>query len=305
LKNKKLIITSGSAYVDIDVLACAAAYQELLEYLGIESVAVLTAPWNQTIPKNIHSWPLKIEAKWKEDPSACQFVLVDLSDLQHREKFVLPENIVEVFDHHHGHEEYWEKRLFEKAHIEPMGACATLIWEQFKKYTLSNKISSVNANLLYTAIFANTLNFRATVTHERDIRAAEELLSYTTLPDDWKSLYYEEVGRGFEKELVTHLLKDTKKMEWNKEPFFFGQIEVWNAQRLIPSFQSEFSAKEQKNNWIVNIVSIEEGSSFLFCNHVPMKEVLREIVSGELFQEFIRAPRLWLRKELLKKISIY
>jgi inorganic pyrophosphatase/exopolyphosphatase len=301
-KMKKMIVTSGNAYADIDVVACASAYRELLECLGKKASSVITAPWNQTIPLTMHSWPIGIEKVWTEDPATCQFVLVDLSDPNHREKFVPLECIIEVFDHHSGHEEYWKKRLQEKAYIEPIGACATLIWEQFKKYDLCQKISPVNANLLYTAIFANTLNFRSYVAHERDRQAAQELLSYTTLPTDWKACYYEAVGRGFEKDLISHLLKDTKQIEWKNEPFCFGQIEVWDAQKILSSFRREFLEKEQTHNWIVNIASISEGMSFLFCNQVAMKKALQEAVSGDIYQEFIVTPRLWLRKEIMKKL---
>ena len=129
-----------------------------------------------------------------------------------------------------------------------------------------------------------------------------ELLPYTTLPVDWKAQYYEEIRCGFEEDLTSHLLKDTKHIEWKGTPFCFGQIEVWNAQTIMDSFRREFSSQAQQMNWIVNLVSIEEGKSFLFCNHGHMKDFLLSIVSGKDCHELIAAPRLWLRKELIKKL---
>jgi len=43
------MVVGGSAYADIDVLACIAAYTQLLNLKGYQAQGIITGPWNQTI----------------------------------------------------------------------------------------------------------------------------------------------------------------------------------------------------------------------------------------------------------------
>lgn len=190
MNSKKHVVVGGKAYADIDVVACISAYTQLLMLKNYQAQGVITGPWNQTIPHSIRSWPINIDNRFLDSPEQCYFILVDLSDPKFREEFVSLKNIIEVYDHHYGHETFWKERLPHSTHIEKVGACATLIWEKFKESGFHPSISNTNANLLYTAIFANTLNFKSHVTVERDLIASEELLPFTTLPSDWKTTYY-------------------------------------------------------------------------------------------------------------------
>jgi len=47
--NKLHMVVGGSAYADIDVLACIAAYTQLLNLKGYQAQGIITGPWNQTI----------------------------------------------------------------------------------------------------------------------------------------------------------------------------------------------------------------------------------------------------------------
>lgn len=58
--NKKCIIVGGSAYADIDVLACIAAYVQLLTLKGHQAQGIITGPWNQTIPRSVRQWKTEI-----------------------------------------------------------------------------------------------------------------------------------------------------------------------------------------------------------------------------------------------------
>lgn len=309
MSDRKLIIVGGSAYADIDVLACVAAYKQLQNIIGKKALAVITGAWNQTIPSSIRTWDIEIEPEFNERSETCQFVLVDFSDPKYMEKFVLIDQVVEVFDHHFGHEEFWHHRIGVKATIEPIGACATLIWEKFKEYNIENQISSTNANLLYTAIFANTLDFRSKVTHERDIKSAQEIAAYTTLPHDWKKQYYHEVCEGFNQDLVSKIYQDTKTIQIENKTFLFGQIELWNAGFFLKRERENLlmlprlCGNEIITDWIVNLVSIEEGKCYLFTNSKILKDVLLKITSGVVHDEyFLVTPNLWLRKELLREL---
>lgn len=297
-----IVVMGGSAYTDIDVLACAAAYKQLLQLQGWQAFAFVQGPWNQTIPVAIKQWQIDVEDRSFRVGADSQFVLVDFSDPKYVN--VDLDSVIEVFDHHYGHEVYWKDRIGVKANIEKVGACATLIWERFKTAQLADKITAVNANLLYTAIFANTLDFKSDVTTQRDIDAANELLLYTRLPADWKEQYYTQIETEFLQNAQKSLLEDTKRITIDGADFNFGQIELAHARNFI----DRFCAPNQEK-WIINIVSIQEGCSYIFCNIESLIEDLKQITSSAVTNaangmELLVTSRLWLRKELLKELMI-
>lgn len=299
--NKKCLVVGGSAYADIDVFACIAAYTQLLNLKGFRAEGIITGPWNQTISHSIRQWPTEIAERFLPLEEPCNFVLVDISDPKFVEQFVDIQKVIEVYDHHYGHEAFWKERLPNSTFIEYIGACATLIWERFKKEGLQDSISTVNANLLYTAIFANTLNFKSLVTTDRDKIASKELLKQINLPSDWKSIYYTEVAEGFNKSLSEHIHKDTKLVDLNGSPINFGQLEIWNAAPIIEKFDRKFQPKPN-DEWLINIASIEEGCSYFYTNSDHLRNIIMQITGAKVIDRFLqRAQRLWLRKEILKE----
>lgn len=50
------VVTSGSAYVDIDAYAGCVTYAELLQVQGNEAEAISTAPLNESISKTVRNW---------------------------------------------------------------------------------------------------------------------------------------------------------------------------------------------------------------------------------------------------------
>lgn len=303
--NKNMhIVVSGRAYADIDVLACVSSYTELLNLKLKKACGIITAPWNQTIPESIRNWPINISSVFLDSPDSCSFILVDLSDPEYMEYFVSLDNVVEVYDHHYGREAYWNEKILCNAHIEKVGACATLIWEKFKEAGLESSISSTGANLLYTAIFANTLNFKSDVTTERDRLASKELLKYTTLPEDWINSYYSEVAKGFDDNLSDHIKNDTKIIDLDGAPCFFGQVEVLNATSILAKLANEFEPKPNEE-WLINVASIDENCSYLYSNSDRLHERLTNMMELKSHSDNVKqAPRLWLRKELLREFSI-
>lgn len=301
--NMKSIVVGGSAYADIDVLACISAYTQLLRLMNREAAGIISGPWNQTIPQSIKKWPLEIGNTLTDPVDQCHFILVDVSDPNFMEKFVPLERVIEVFDHHYGHELFWKQKLPNTTNIGKVGACATLIWEKFKEHGFQSMISPVNANLLYTAIFANTLNFKSLVTSDRDVNATSELLQHVSLPYNWVSCYYAEVAEGLNQDLYKHICADTKTIYLENSPFYFGQIEILNASLIIAAFEQNF-VPNPKEEWIVNIASIEENRSYFYTNSSRLHQKLLAIAAVEENNRHLHvAKRLWQRKELLREFS--
>lgn len=317
MSNKPVIVVGGSAYADIDVLACVSAYKQLLQEQGFRADGVITGPWNQTIPQSIKSWKIEVNNTFTYGNEInCSYVLVDFSDPAYVDNFVNLNEVIEVFDHHYGYETYWKEKIGEKAKIEKIGACATLIWEEFKKAKIDTKISPVNANLLYTAIFANTLNFKSKVTSERDLIAAKELYYYTKLPSNWQEIYYSEIEEGFIKYPFKNIKEDTKFINLSDIQFNFGQIELFDANSFIEKtihnlvdINSEIDDVNKKKSWIINIVSIKEGCSYLYSNCHILLNKLKIFISASSEKtckggKILATQNLWLRKEILKELMI-
>ena len=57
-KTQKIVVTAGQTFNDIDVLACAIAYSELLLLEGKKSEVVLPGPLNNSVTNIIRSWGL-------------------------------------------------------------------------------------------------------------------------------------------------------------------------------------------------------------------------------------------------------
>ena len=299
-------IVGGKAYADIDVLACAVAYEELLRKMGKQAFAAPAKTWNQTIPASIRKWPIETHSVF-DAKQTDRFILVDISDPDHLDDNVFPECISEVFDHHYGHEQVWQEIIPEHTHIEKVGACATLIWEQFKKEGKEEHISELSANLLYTAIFANTLDFKAKVTDRRDREAAKQIYPYTNLPADWKALYYNEIEGSLLKDPIEGIMTDTKLLHLFDQPVAFGQIEVFNASSLIEKKIFEKLIEDPRlggRSVILNVASIQEGKSYLFCNSEFLQEHLAYVTGGGGFYENLMiTSEIWLRKEFLRDLK--
>ena len=55
------VVTSGSAYLDIDAYACCIAYAELLNLQGVDARAVSSAPLNASISKTVLGWQSSLD----------------------------------------------------------------------------------------------------------------------------------------------------------------------------------------------------------------------------------------------------
>ena len=51
-----IVVTSGSAYLDIDAYAGCIAFAQLLNLQGLEAKAISSAPLNQSISQTLRDW---------------------------------------------------------------------------------------------------------------------------------------------------------------------------------------------------------------------------------------------------------
>lgn len=301
---KKLIITAGDLWSDIDILACALAYEQLLRLEGKDARAVLTAPLNLTVTKDIRDLGLDFEQEFHYDKDEVEFIVVDISLPQYYAKFVDLNKVVEVFDHHF-YDELGDlkARLGNSCHIEKVGACATLIWEEFQKRGFSKQISPLNALLIYTAIISNTLNFKAGVTTDRDIKASEELIKIANPPHDWKQRYYEQIEESIMKDPIANMQLDTKIIDLKSGSIAITQIELWDSSRFFKSnsdILDNFLYSQDTKFAFITSPSINKGCNYLYALNSQSEELLKSIWPELEFKNKIaQTKKLYLRKEIL------
>ena len=288
---QKIIVTPWNSYIDIDGLACAIAYAELLRYEWSDATAVFVGNMNASIPpflQEIAKSYVHENIPWNE------YVFVDISNKKFIESYIDINTVTEVYDHHKGDEEFWRDTLWEKAKIEPIWAAATLIWEEWKKRVneVEKKISKESASLLAYAILSNTVNFQLSLTCERDTRAFDELEKIADLRWNWREIYFKLQQEYIEKNTRFAIENDIKA----DENFAFWQMEIWRSDQNI-DFAQIFT-EIGYNKWLVNLVDIEWGYSRILSNQPHLLGKLSATLKIKQEGSELIVPHIMLRKEI-------
>lgn len=317
-KIQHIIVTAGENYTDIDALACAIALNELLNefserYVKSKSLSevVLPGQLNITIPPTIRSWNLYFSNIPVKHSFGQGYIIVDISEPSHIAKFVEHSKIISLIDHRSGFEEYWHEQLGSKAKIEQVGACATQIFEEIEnaQYGTLDTISMLSdtaRNLLYTAIFSNTLNLTANVTTDRDRRAFAKLKEYISLPENWIEEYYNECEVELFRNPIAAIKSDTKTFEINSYTFTIAQLELWNAKKFLDEYSEiVYDAIDTSGTWLLTIPNISEGFNYFITNNDIVKQILQEKLEVTFNYDIGKSKSIWMRKEVIKEIRKY
>lgn len=304
-ERKYTIVTSGTGYLDIDAYACIIAINELLRLQGKNSLAFSQAACNYSVCRSL------IEDDPINDclPSDCteensEYIIVDVSDPGYLEKSISPERVIAVYDHHTGFENYWRARLGENSHIRFIGAAATLIYGEWKQAGLLSDMSMSTARLLVAAILDNTLNLMSDNTSSEDICAFDELCKVAGIKEDWCAAYFNEVQESIEADLKNAIFGDIKRLEHNSIlPSTFGQLAVWDAERVLERLSDIRAWFKGTDNWLMNIIDIGRRCSYFVCDDEDCKADFEKLFDVKFNGGVSRAKRPYLRKEIIKKAA--
>lgn len=290
--------------MDIDAYAGCIAYAELLRCQGHQAQAVSEAPLNESIPERIRAWKAPLVTSYQPQPDDT-FSLVDISEEQYFSSFVDNARIDTVIDHHPGLEAYWQARIgADNTHIEHIGAACTQVYELWKAAGLLDQMSQVSARLLVCGILDNTLNFGARITTDRDKAAYHDLMERAALPEDWPAQYFTACQASIMQDVAAAIGKDTKHIQFKTftEPMRVGQAAIWSADDVLSDPITLQKAMEDiEPYWFVNIIALNEGRSYFFCQNAAVKVWLEELLDVHFSGDLARAPRMWLRKEIMKE----
>lgn len=300
------IVTAGSSYLDIDAYACCVAMRDFLLLQGRNAIAYSSAINNYSIPPCIAELGMINQSFPKEIETAkVQYIIVDVSDPSYLDQNISISNVIEVYDHHIGYEDYWNKKIgCANTHIEFIGAAATLIYRLFLSYGLQNQMNQSTAKLLIAAILDNTLNLTSKNTTEEDRRAFSDLCQMANVDSEWCIHYFREVQRQIEDHLYNAIFGDIKHIQHSALlPDRIAQLCVWDALKTIDKLtdiRKWFG--ESGNTWLLNIVDIQKHCSFFVCDHKNYQRILEEAFDCRFIGDFAQLSTPYLRKEIIKKM---
>jgi len=307
-KTKQLlyVVTAGSSYLDIDAYACSAAMSELLNLKGKKAVAFSGAPCNYSVcPPLKKACALEKTLPHGYAPDELQYIIVDVSDPDYIKDKVPLENVIEVYDHHTGFEEYWTSRIGNNSKIEFIGAAATLIYREWKSAGLTKKMRRSTALLLMAAILDNTLNLTSSNTTDEDIQAYNELCAKAGVGADWRGYYFSEVQKSIEADLKNALFNDMKIIRDSTVlPQNMAQLCIWDAERIIeklPEIREWF--KEVQGGWMINIIDISRHCGYFVCDDNNIQKQFERIFEVRFDKGIAVSAVPYLRKEIIKTVN--
>ena len=304
---QRYIVTTGHTYADIDGLACVFAYQELLSKLGIESLALIQGEWNHSVPREVSGWNLHFEKEYLPLPDD-KVVMMDVSDVGYLQTGFDLRKVHELYDHHFGFEKYWQDALGDKCHIESVGACATLIVEEWQKRLPHEILPHQSAQLLGWAIISNTLNLQSILATQRDIAALATLKPILKDNADWVARYFQSQDNSINDDPSYAIQWDTKHVRtgYMSEEFEITQLEMWDGSDFIRSHIPMIHEREKskpETPWLLSVLSIKDNKNYLYTKSRSIRSVLIDRI-GAIFEEDTgETPRLILRKEILRELK--
>ncbi len=303
-ERKKYIITAGCSYLDIDAYACMVAMARLLRLQGEDAIAYSPAYCNYSVCRSL----VKEEQIVRTLPSDyslenAKFIIVDVSDPHFLEQNIPLDHVVAVYDHHAGFEKYWNDRVGDGVHIEFIGAAATLIFREWKRAGLQDKMTRETAQLLVAAILDNTLNLTSANTTDEDRTAFDELCCGYHINDEWRSAYFSEVQENIEADLKSAMLGDVKFVRDNEIlPSRVGQLAVWDAERILCNLSMiRRWFNECFDEWMINIIDIRRNCCYFVCEDEEHRRKIEKVFGVRFAAEIAKTETSYLRKEIIKK----
>ena len=300
-KYKRIIVTSGDNYTDIDAYAGCIVYTKILRKLGFNAISYSSSKLNGSVPNSIYNTNLILrEYKYEEGD---KYIIIDVSANRFIDPIVKDDDVIELIDHHFGFEEYWKSRLGDSSIIEQIGAVATIITEYAVETKYIDEMPKEEILLLMGAILDNTLNFKAKITTKRDIEA------YNLLQEKSGTEHFDEY---YFKECEKDLLKDFRgfvKLETNTDgvgmiPKYFSQIVLYDKS-IIDDKYSVVDEELEKfgKDWIINIIDLNRGKSYIYSINPEPKGKMEKLFNKNFnSNNILELDGLYLRKEI-KKIA--
>ncbi len=310
-------ITSWSDRIDIDALRSWLALYEVKKLLG-ESVTLCLSPiFAPSITPSIKTLVTQREKKypitrWHPNEWA-KLILVDVSDhhyLQHKAHYNL-DSIEEIYDHHFESVDFREAKIWNKAHIESVWSCTTLIVQLTIDHGIFDQLSNESIVGLSLTTVSHTLNFQSSVTTEHD-RWVYEIL-YHEMKKRW--LWYDTLVSDYFIELEQHIVSNITEAFNNDTKYTMKignifcsitQCEVRDGHTFInkqkDNIEKRLQGLSKNNHAFLTIISISEWKNYIFSTDPLIQIQLAEVTGWMRENNILITNKLWMRKELVREL---
>ncbi|MBQ2658731.1 MAG: DHH family phosphoesterase [Erysipelotrichaceae bacterium] len=226
---ENMVVEDGIIYVighkspDSDTVCSAIAYARLLNLLGHEAKAVITAPVNNETKYILKEAGVEMP-EILYDASGENIFLVDHSEYAQAVEGLTDAHIVGILDHHGigtvstGNQVVYEGR--------PIGSSATIVWLDYLNYGL--EIDQTTAYLMLCAVLSDTDNLTGSTTTEADreaVRVLCETAGIADVEDLYAHMHAEKLSyEGMSDEEI--LFHDYKEYEASGVKFGIGLVDA-------------------------------------------------------------------------------
>lgn len=304
MNNNPTIVTSYSR-PDLDGTACMFAYAEFLNNSGqttlpsaakeprIEARFLLTK-LNLKVPRA----PIRINSK---------VILVDASNPIGISKLIKPENVVEIIDHRLSHE--IEVYPNAKSQIELVGAAATLIAEKF--FATKIRPSHPSTWLLYGAIISNTLNFKAKVTTDRDMKMAGWLKELGDIPDSLPDEMFDYKSESIFANLEESMREELARKNISGKLVGIVQLEMSGSDKLLKevpqiiSILDKLKTERELERIFLTISDLKKSVNLFVADNPETRKIIETILNVKFDNNLAVRPGLIMRKEIWPILKSY
>lgn len=298
----KPILVTCYVNPDLDGFAGAVAYSEFLQKTGKNAQAGIIGEAHDEVKYILKRFGFAPPLQILNADNFDKVILVDASDLNGLEGKIDATKVVEIIDHRKIHEA--DKFPNAKAQIEFVGAAATLVAEKFMEGKI--EISKESATLVLGAIISNTLNFKGSVTTERDKKVATWLNKTAQLPDNfWKDLFMAKSDLDGEK-LAKRIEGDFADFVFGDKKVGIAQVEIIGAEKLVLERGGEIVQilekikKEMSLDYIFqNTIELEEAKNFFITQDIETQKLLEKVLNVKFVDFVAEKPNLIMRKQIV------
>lgn len=287
---------------DLDGTAGAIGYAEFLQKHGMLAVAGTIGEPHEEAQYMFTRFGFAKPLLLSHTEDFEKVILVDASDLGGLEGKVAPEKVIEIIDHRKIHQA--DKFPNAKTQIELVGATATLVAEKFMH--ANTEISVPSTTLLYGAIISNTLNFKATVTTDRDRKTAAWLNETAKLPEHfWKELFMAKSDLSGNK-LSERIYGDFNSVTIGQTTIGIAQIEMIGAKKLMDERKEEavkiLNALKKEKQWDMvfqSTIDLEESKNYLLTDDPKMQQLLEKALNVTFNGMIAERKDVLMRKQII------
>jgi nanoRNase/pAp phosphatase (c-di-AMP/oligoRNAs hydrolase) len=298
----KNLIVLPRARPDLDGVACAVAYAELLRTQGLSSLAWYLGEPDAEARYLISTCNDVVYASSEEVREASEFILVDASGLEGFPKFIAPHLVVEVIDHRFHHDPA-NVFISAKVQIERVGSAATLIVEKF--INIGQLPSHSSACMLYGAIHSNTQCLRGSVTVTRDRRASAWLEDHSQIPAGLLDRQFAAREQDILANVHLAMARESKTYVHDGRSFTIAQLEFKGAERKFYAAEDLFyqALTDLGIQVMLNLVDVETARSILIVPSQPLRVFVAERTELVFNNDRAISDPVILRKQILDSLK--